>query len=271
LDGQQSFETNMSGFLMNAAMRVSKPTTQNPMPEKTPKQELKIEVKNVKHVFTPEELNEIGGNLARSIAAARGIESEFDQVKASYKAKTTEAEARIDNLSTARMNGFDMRSERCVVFFRPTDSKKDYWLESDARIIPNGNRVDLGLVALGKLPVLTEDMTRDDFQADLLQAESKFDLREEIELFKPAEGDQGILVVGRFGGKWFSALRVRIGKLQLEERLDSEQKAFKLRPDAISTAVKRVNEWARANLKDLAAGFQASFNAVAESHKERAE
>lgn len=38
------------------------------MADKTPKSESKIEVKSVKHTFNPEERNEIGSNLARSIA-----------------------------------------------------------------------------------------------------------------------------------------------------------------------------------------------------------
>lgn len=231
------------------------------MPEKpSPKTDLKIEVKSVRHNFTPEERNEIGSSLARSIASCRGIEAEFDQVKASYKAKTTEAEARIDNLSTSLMNGFDMRNERCIVIFRPAQRQKDFYLESEFSTEPGGSG-----------PVVTEEMTREDFQADLIQAESKFDNREEIQLFKPAEGDWGILVVGRFAGKWFSALRVKIGKLTLEERLDSEQKAFKYRPDAVSTAVKRINDWAKANLKDLAKGFEESFRGVIDAHKERTE
>lgn len=229
--------------------------------------EPKIETKSVKHVFTPDERNEIGSNLARSIAMARGIEAEFDQVKASYKAKTTEAEARIDSLSTSIMNGFEMRNERCAVACRPADRKKDYWLETTIHHANGMDPKDKNYPP----PILTEEMTKDDFQADLLQAESKFDLREEIELFKPTESDRGTLVVGRFAGKWFSALRVNIGKLSLAERLDSEQKSFKYRPDAVSCAVKRASDWAKENLKEHAKGFSQSFQSVIEAHKERIE
>jgi hypothetical protein len=212
-------------------------------------------VKSVKHTFSSEERNQIGGDLARAIGGLRGIEAEFDQVKASYKAKTAEAEAKIDSLSTNLINGFEMRNKPCVVVFRPAAKKKDFYLPDDP--------IDL--------PVLTEDMTRDDFQTELIQAESKFDLREEIQLFQSTETDSGILVVGRFASKWFSALRVKVGKLALEERLDSEQRAFKLRPDAVSHAVKRVSEWAKANMKEHARGFQDSFQKVIEAHQERTE
>jgi hypothetical protein len=212
-------------------------------------------VKSVKHTFTPSERGGLGDDLARAIGALRGVETEFDGIKASYKAKTAEVEARIDGLSTNLINGFDMRNERCVVVFRPKDKKKDFFLEGDKT----------------EIPILVEDMTRDDFQAELIQAESKFDLREEIQLFQATETDNGVLVVGRFVSKWFSALRVKIGKLTLEERLDSEQRSFKLRPDAVSHAIKRVNQWASENLKEHSKGFQDSFKAVVDAHKERSE
>ena len=199
----------------------------------------------------------------------RGVEAEFDQVKASFKARTAECEARIDSLSTGLINGFDMRPERCVVVFRPADRKKDFYLEADYKANTDG----LGLVPApsAKLPALIEDMTWDDFQADLLQAESAFDAREEIELFKPAAGDEGKLVVGRLAGKWFSALRVKIGKMELTERLDAEQKCVKERSAAISISVKRFQKWAKDNLKDLAKGFETAAEEIIEAHKERAE
>lgn len=225
---------------------------------------MKSETKNIRHDFTGEEKQQLGGDLARSFGALRGIESEFDGIKASYKSKTAEAEAKIDRLSTDITNGFVMRDTPCFVVYRPADKEKDYYL-SELDCVKDANNISW--VA----PALTERMTADDFQQELIEAESKFDAREEIELFKPVDGDRGILVVGRLASKWFSALRVKIGKLELNERLDAEQPCCKARPDAVAKAVKRVNEWSKANLKDLAAGFQESFNAVAAAHSERAE
>lgn len=232
---------------------------------------MKTEIKNIRHVFTLEERDAIGGELARAFGALRGIENEFDQIKSSYKAKTTEQEAKIDRLSTDRSNGFLMRDTSCVVIFRPAQKEKDYFTEEDAKQVPEGISLVAGLAAIGILPALTERMTADDFQQELIEAESKFNAREEIELFKPAEGDRGILVVGRLAGHWFSALRVKIGKLELNERLDSEQPSCKARADAVSTAVKRFKEWSKANLKDLARGFEAAADEVIQNHKERAE
>ena len=221
--------------------------------------EPKIEIKSVKHTFAPEERNQIGSDLARAIGGLRGIEVENDQVKAAFKARITEAEARIDNLSTSLINGFEMRNARCLVVYFPKERKKHYFLETaDGK--PNGAPA-----------VLIEDMTGDDFQVELVQAESKFDLKEEIDLFQKTDTDSGIVVVGKFAGKWFSAARVKIGKLTLTERLDSEQKAFKLRADAVSTAVKRVNAWAKENLKEHSKGFEDSFANVIIAHQERVE
>lgn len=220
----------------------------------------KIEIKNVKHTLDNMERNQLGGDLARAISELRGVNNDFDQVKAGFKAKITEKEAKIDNLSTLLVNGFEMRNERCVVIYRPKERKKDYFREED--------HVEFGADA--EL-LLTEDMTADDFQAELLQAESKFDGREEIQLFQPTETDRGVLVVGRFAGKWFSALRVKIGKVELNERLDSEQKCFKQRPDAVANGVKRVTAWAKENFKEHAKGFEAKFQDVILQHAERAE
>lgn len=222
---------------------------------------LKTETKTVKHTFEPEERNQIGGDLARSIAALRGIEAEFDQVKASYKAKSTEAETRIDKLSTDLMNGFEMRNKKCVVVFRPRDRKKDFILEEDWN--------EFGKEAH---PALTEDMTPADFQAELLQAESAFDHRVEIPIIPQAGNDGGVLVVGQFSGKWFSALRVNVGVQALNERLDSEQPCFKKRFDAVQRPAKRLKEWLVEKFgKDLAKGFESHIDTAVDGQKERAE
>jgi len=231
----------------------------------------KIETKSVKHTFTPEERDQLGGDLARCVGSIRSIEAEFDQVKAGYKAKTAEAASRVESLSTALVNGFEMRNKRCVVAYRPQERQKDYLLEADVLKMKIAESAVPGFVVELAGVVLTEPMTAEDFQAELIMAESKFDTREEITLFPPTERDRGVLVVGRFAGVWFSALRVNIGKLSLEERLDSEQRSFKKRADAVSHAVKRVKEWLKTNLKDHAKGFETSFDAVVDAHKEREE
>lgn len=225
-----------------------------------PKINHKTEVKNIKHVFTDAEANEIGASLARAIGTLRGIETEFDQVKASYKAKTAEAESKIDALSTSRVNGFEFRNEKCVVVFRPKQREKDFYLEAEF------TEKD------GKAPIiLTEQMTHEDYALELFQAESVFDLRAELEIFKPIGDDNGKLIVGKFGKLWYQALRVKIGKLELNERLDSEQKGFKERADAVESAAKRFTDWSTKNFKDQAKGFQDGLKALIDANKELAE
>lgn len=216
----------------------------------------KVEVKSVKHTFSAEERNQIGGDLARAIGTERGILAEFDQVKASYKAKTAEAEARIDSLSTSLLNGFEMRSKRCVVLFFTAEKKKHYFLEDS----PDGAD-----------PVLTEEMTPADFQTELIEAESKFEAKEEIELYN-AGADHAALVIGRFNKLWFGALRANVGARKLEERLDSEQACAKKRWDMIQRTEKRFQAWLKDNLgKEAAKGFEGPIAEAIAGQREREE
>lgn len=226
----------------------------------------KFETKHVKHTFSLDERNTIGGDLARAIATLRGTEAEFEQVKASYKAKVTENESRIESLSTSLMNGFEMRNKRCLVVFRPAEKKKDFFPLTDEEV----KSPDVAIV--GREPVLTEDMTPGDFQTELVQAESAFECREEIDLFPPTETDKGLMVVGRLNGKWFSAVRVTVGKNAIEQRLDSEQRAYKQRFDAVNAAAKAAWGWLKDTLgKDNAKGFEDPIAKAVESHRERVE
>jgi hypothetical protein len=228
-----------------------------------------VQIKNIKHTFSPEERNAIGLSLAQSIAEKRGVEAEFDQVKASYKSKVTEKEARIDNLSTSLVNGFDMRNVSCVVIFELPAKKKSFYIEGDWEKIAKEHGLDKIFDRIE--PVLVEDMTAADFQQELIEAESKFEKREEIALFNPTERDSGIIVVGMFNSKWYSAIRISIGKHKLEERLDSEQKTFRKRFDAITNAGKRAVEWLRKEMSKDAKGFEDPLMKAIALHSERVE
>lgn len=217
----------------------------------------KIETKTVRHEYTIDEKIAMGGELSRAIANARGVEEEFDEVKASYKAKLTAAQARIGSISTSLMNGFELKPMKCRVVFRPKDKRKDFYL------VDAPDDAD---------PVLTEEMEASDYEQDLIQAESKFEAREEIQLFNPAPGSVGTLVVGRFRGRWYSALRITVGHSKIEERLDSEQKSVRARWDAVRLAGKRAMEWLTDALgKDNAAGFKDPIQTAVEAHREREE
>lgn len=225
------------------------------MPEITPH---RIEVRQVKHSFTQDERNTIASDLARAIGEKSDLEAEFASVKSGYKARMDAAEATTQSLSTSIRNGFDHRPERCVVVFKPKLKKRHLYLESDTE--RNGE------------PVIVDDMTQDDYQVDLLQAESKFEAKEEIPLFDPTATDYGYLVVGRFKARWFTAIRVKIGAQKIDERLDSEQPCTKNRPDALRKAGKRFGDWLFTSCgKETAKGFHDGLAKVLEAHKEREE
>lgn len=235
-----------------------KPAKVEPKPQENGKGQAKIEIKSVKHVFTADERNRFGDDLARTIANLRGIEGELEQVKASFKSKITEAQARIDRLSTDLCGGFEMRDQRCQVRYFPKDRRKRYWLES-----ANPDK---------DVPVLEEDMSKDDYQTELLNAESKFNHREEIVLFPRAGNDFGVMVVGETKGMWFAALRVQIGGNKLEERLDSEQACAKKRYDIIKRTGGRFADWLVERLgKDNAKGFQEPLEKAVLTQRERVE
>ena len=232
------------------------------MKNKTETPALPVVKKSVKHIFTTEETAVLHNDFRQAYANQKAVESEFDSVKASYKAKVTEAESRMATLDATINAGFEMRVKECVVVFRPADRKKDFYLKEV--VASAGNTV-------GLVPILTEEMTQDDFEQDLLQAESAFESRTDLPLWA-LDNDKGKIVVGRLAGKWFSAVRGNIGNHRLEERLDSEQKCFKQREVAIESAGNRVVAWIETTLgKEVAKGFQDGINAVLESERGKVE
>jgi hypothetical protein len=226
----------------------------------------KIETKSIKHTFTPEEIAKLNVDFGQAFDALGAAEADFEAIKAVHKSKITGAETTMTTLRCTINAGFEMRPEKCRVLFAPKESKKFYYLESAFQVDQDGEPTDFNE------PVLVEPMTPADFQAELIEAEAKFELREEIPLFTPANDDNGALIVGRFGKKWYAALRVKIGTRILGERLDSEQPASKERFDAVKRGCKRFNDWLNANLgADGAKGFQNSIADVLAKHKEREE
>ena len=227
------------------------------------KPKLKIVKRSVKHVFSTEEIAQLNTEFRQSFANLKSVEAEFDSVKASYKAKTTEAESRMETLNATLQAGFEHLEKPLVLILDMKAGKKSFYLETDL--------VD-GELPADAAPVLVEAVTDADRQQELLEAESKFEAKEDIHLFTETPNDIGILTVGRFEGKWFSALRVRIGTRKIEERLDSEQPCAKKRADQINRACKRFSEWLDENLgREEAKGFKNSVELVKVEHAEREE
>ena len=230
---------------------------------KTPNPKHKIVKRSVKHVFSPEETANLHTEFRQSFANLKSVEAEFDSVKASYKAKTTEAESRMETLNATLQAGFEIRDKNCVLVMDMKSGKKSYYLES---------ALVEGELPEDAEPVLVEAVTDADRQQELIEAEAKFEAQDKIELFKPVGQDSGVLTVGRLAGKWFAALNVKIGTRIIAERLDSEQTSSKKRSVMVERAVNRFQAWVKENLgMEEAKGFKNSSELVKAEHAEREE
>lgn len=213
--------------------------------------------KSVKHTFSPEERLALNNDLLVALEAKTNSENEFDSVKATYKAKITEAESKVGLTAAMLRAGWEMRVKDCEVRFRPMDRKKDFFIQDAEKNFT--------------VPVLTEEMTSEDFEQDLIRAESIFSKKTEIGLWIAGE-DRGKIIVGQLAERWYSAVRCNVGKERMEERLDSEQMSFKLRFDAVQRASKRCLGWLTDILgKDKAKGFVDQINAKVEAEKDKVE
>ena len=219
--------------------------------------------RNVKHIFTPEETTNLNLDFRRSYDSLKSVEAEFDSVKASYKAKTTEAESRMETIASQLNAGFEFRDKQMVVVMDMKLGKKYFHLESD---------LVEGELPATSVPIITEPVTDADRQQELIEAEAKFEKRETIELFKPAEKDKGSVTLGLFDGKWFSALNVQVGGKSIIERLDSEQPCSKKRYDQLKRAIKKFQDWlVEVRGREEAKGFNNFLELVKAEHTEREE
>lgn len=170
--------------------------------------------------------------------------------------------ATLDGLLDA---GFQIQEQDCVVVYRVADKEKDYYL---LEAVADGGKE---LVKDAK-PVATEKMMGDDFQIELLAAEAQFEARKDIALFAPTDKDVGLLIIGRQGGKWYTAIRASVAGRSVSERLDGEAKGVKNRPDAVRVAVKRFGEWLTTTLgKEVSKGFDDGLREIVEANEELAE
>lgn len=230
-------------------------TTPQPIPR-----EIRVK-KAVKHTFTSAELTALHVDFSNAYGALKSAEADFDAVKAVHKAKIQEAESKQATIHATISAGFEMRVKELICVFRPKDKKKDFYLPlAEGEGCPMDDK-----------PLLTEDMTSDDFQQDLIQAESIFSSQKHIELWNAGK-DHGLLVIGQLGERWYAALRCNIGEKKLEERLDSEQPAFKKRFDAVLRSSKRCVEWVIECMgKEASKGICELITPKIDAEKEKAE
>jgi len=231
---------------------------------------MKTTIRSVKHTFTVEEVAVLNTDFRQAFANLKAVEAEFDKVKASYKAKTTEAESVMETLNATLQAGFEHRDEKCVVVLNAKASKKLFFLESVAAKLNEASPDPLDWPE--EKAAIVEAMTTEDFQKELVEAESKFDLFKEIVIFPAAGNDSGVLAVGRLNGKWYSALRVTIGQRKIEERLDSEQTCSKKRSVQIERSLGRFLIWVEEQLgREAAKGFKNHVELVKTEQADREE
>ena len=226
------------------------------------KSKLKIVKRSVKHTFTPEEVATLNVDFRQAYANAEAVEADAASIKSQLKAKIDEAAGRMKTLNATLQAGFEYRDKSLVVVMDMKDGKKSFYLETDV--------VD-GVLPSTAQPVIVEPVTDADRQQELIEAEAKFEAKEDIELFKVGD-DSGALTVGRLGGKWFTALRIKIGTRIINERLDGEQACSKKRSDQISRALKQFAAWLDKNLgREESKGFKNQIELVKSQQAEREE
>jgi hypothetical protein len=221
-----------------------------------------IQLKTVKHLFTKEELLELGQQLAEHHERLVSVISEEKMVSKRYKSARAELESKIASASTDLKSGFQMRDENVVVIMFPKERVKRYWLQGDD---PKKNKDGF---------VLQEPMLQSDYQQELLPEEIRFEKSETFDLFPKTDTDYGTMTVA-FEPKqklWRAAFSAKIGDKELREELTVKTPAAKKRPEAISRAATRFQKWIVKELgKDVAKGFDEPVSAAIEPHRERVE
>lgn len=228
-------------------------------PAKKAKQEKAFEVRSVKRQFTDGERSMMGMELARAVGEISVIQAELETVKATFKARTTAQEGRIEELRLDMINGFKMESLKLQVIFDAKAGKKRFYREED----------DPAAVPF----VLEEPMQGPDYVQELNYADKgRLDSLKSIELFKPAGADRGEIVIGTAGKRWYAAVRAKVGAHKIEERLDGLSPSTKHRFDSVRLAAERFQNWLVATFnKDTAKGFEEQLKRAVESQKEIAE
>lgn len=236
----------------------------------------KTEIRAVKHVFTAEEIAEMNVRYRMADKTVHSLETEQDSVKASYKAKITEAESRKEKIGTELDAGFEIRDKNCVVVMDFNAGEKRFYLDSLVNdLLRKDFLSDLDWPL--EMAVITEKLTDDDRQQELLAAEAKFECREVVRLFEDAGEDAGTMTIGRLDGRWYSALQVKIGSHVITENLADEQavskqSGSKKRPDQVKRTLKRFIEWLEETLgREEAKGFKNAVELVKAEQAEREE
>ena len=223
----------------------------------------KIVKRSVKHVFTPDETAKLNVDFGQSFDSLQSAEADKKSVVTVHTAKVQEAESRMISIRATINAGFEMREKPLVLVMDMEAGKKYFYLESD---------LVEGELPESAVPLITEAITDQDRQQELIEAEAKFEHQANIELFQAVKNDFGWLKVGRLNDKWFSALNVSVGGKSIAERLDGEQPCSRNRIDQVKRAVKTLQGWMEETLgREEAKGFKNALEFVKAGQAEIAE
>ncbi len=87
------------------------------------------ELRNVKHTFSPDELQKFSRQLAEACASKDSLDAEKKSVMSSYKSKIDDADAKVQLLSKHINMGYEHRMAECEVRKNFETGKKEYWFD----------------------------------------------------------------------------------------------------------------------------------------------
>ncbi len=93
----------------------------------TPEPPTAEETIHAKHVFTPDELLEVGKLLGRTVTSITVLQQEKSAVTKDFSSRIETEEIRRDSLVDKVGSGYEMRETPCIVVFDPKNRSKDYF------------------------------------------------------------------------------------------------------------------------------------------------
>lgn len=107
--------------------------------------------------------------LAQQCLNLRSIETELNEVKASFKARAATSEALVQQCSQALTSGFEFRTKPFLMFLDPKTRKRYLFLEEKI----NGQTIDVSKDCYRQGADIVEDMQPQDFQQELPGVEAQ--------------------------------------------------------------------------------------------------
>jgi hypothetical protein len=114
-------------FIDPLQKRPQKRTSENQNKIMSKKQKEIIETIHCEYYFTPDEIQSLGGDLARTLTKINSLHNDLQAIKEEYKGKIGVEEARRDCLTNNIESRREMRPTRCRVLFLPKEGNKEFY------------------------------------------------------------------------------------------------------------------------------------------------